>query len=106
MNVIVVPPAADEFEAAARHYEQKQIGLGKRFRDEVHRNIQWITRNPNVPRERPGGYRRVNLTIFPYYIAYMQMGETAWILAVAHSHREPDYWIERKLRIGRPSDLP
>ncbi len=52
------------------------------------------------------GYKRVNLKIFPHYIAYVQMGETIWILAIAHGHREPDYWIDRKRDIsqGTPPD--
>jgi hypothetical protein len=46
-----------------------------------------------------GGYRRVNLRTFPYYIAYIVHENTLWILAVAHSHRKPEYWIERKQEI-------
>lgn len=106
MNVVVVPQAADEFEAAAVHYDDKQPGLGQRFRDEVDRHIRWIARHAESPRLRPGGYKRVNLKIFPHYIAYVQMGETIWILAIAHGHREPDYWIDRKRDIsqGTPPD--
>jgi hypothetical protein len=35
MNIIVLPQAADEFEDAVGHYDDKQPGLGQRFRDEV-----------------------------------------------------------------------
>lgn len=46
-------------------------------------------------RERPGGYRRVNLTGFPYYIAYFIRGEHIVVAAVAHASRHPDYWKMR-----------
>ena len=78
MNIVVVPQAAGEFEDAAAHYDDKQPGLGQRFRDEVDRHIRWITQHAETPRPRPGGYRRVNLKIFPHYIAYVQIGETIW----------------------------
>ena len=61
MKLIVVPEAAEEFEAEVLYYEDKQAGLGRRFRDEVDRHIRWIAEHAELPRLRPGGYRRVNL---------------------------------------------
>jgi plasmid stabilization system protein ParE len=101
MNLLVLPQAADEFEDAVAYYEDKQAGLGQRFRDEVDQHIQWVIGHVGVPRLRPGGYRRVNLKVFPHYIAYVELGETVWVLAIAHGHREPEYWIERKQDTGR-----
>jgi len=46
------------------------------------------------------GYRRVNLKTFPYYIAYIVREDTLWILAIAHSHSKPEYWILRKNEIS------
>ena len=106
MNLVVLPQAADEFEDAAAHYADKQPGLGQRFRDEVDRHIRWIAQHAEIPRERPGGYRRVNLKVFPHYVAYVQIGETLWILAIAHGHREPEYWIDRIRDISRPGAPP
>jgi len=99
MNIILVPQASDEFEAATIYYNDKQPSLGQRFRDEVDRHIRWIAAHAETPRLRPGGYKRVNLKVFPHYIAYLQLGETIWILAIAHAHREPEYWINRTREI-------
>src|SRR5206468_3004242 len=63
MNLIVLPQAADEFEDAVAHYDDKQPGLGQRFRDEVDRHMRWIVGHPDIPRLRSGGYRRVNLKV-------------------------------------------
>ncbi len=74
--------------------------MGLRLKDEFDNHINWILYNPNVPRVRSGGYRRVNLKVFPYYIAYITREDTLWILAVAHGHRKPEYWIKRKNKIN------
>ncbi len=106
MKLIVLPQAADEFEDAVVHYEEKQPGLGRRFRDEVDQQMRWILEHPDIPRLRPAGYRRVNLKVFPHYIAYFETGATVWVLAIAHGHREPEYWIDRKREIGQPGTPP
>ena len=56
--------------------------------------------NAAIPRLRKGGYRRVNLKVFPFYIAYIIREDTLWIIAIAHSHRKPEYWIKRKYEIS------
>ncbi len=95
MNIVVLPQAADEFDDAMDYYDQQQPGLGHRFRDEVDRHIRWIGEHPEVPRLRPGGYRRVNLKVFPHYIAYTVRHEEVWVLAISHAQRRPEYWIGR-----------
>jgi plasmid stabilization system protein ParE len=104
MRLVVLPEAADEFDDAVDYYDQQQAGLGHRLRDEVDRHIRWIFEHSAIPRIRPGGYRRVNLKVFPYCIAYIVQGDTIWILAIAHSHRKPQYWIRRRLDGSQPSE--
>ena len=33
------------------------------------------------------------LEVLPYYIPYIVRDPVIWILAVAHGHRRPDYWM-------------
>jgi plasmid stabilization system protein ParE len=96
MTIRVVPEARRELRDAADFYEQQQPGLGRRLWQEVDEHIVWIAGHSEVPRLRAGGYRRVNLRIFPYYIAYIIRSNGLWILAIAHTHRQPEYWIERE----------
>jgi hypothetical protein len=84
-----------EVRDAVEYYEAERAGLGDRFWCEVDSQIRWILRNAELPRLRPGDYRRVNLSVFPYYIAYAIRGETIVLLAVAHSARKPEYWTNR-----------
>ena len=100
MRIVVLPQAADEFEAAVAYYDDKQPRLGPRFRDEVDHYIRWVSEHAEIPPLRPGGYRRVNLRAFPHCIAYVRLDETIWVLAIAHAHREPEYWIDRTQHIG------
>ena len=101
MTIRVLSEAADEFDDATAKYEDEQAGLGLRFREEVDHHIRWIVENADLPRLRHGDYRRVNLKMFPYYVAYLRLGETIWILAITHGYREPEYWIDRRQNISQ-----
>jgi len=67
------------------------------LKEEVKSVIAWITDQPKLPRVRPKGYRRLNLKVFPYYIAYIIHADVIWVLAIAHSARLPEYWITRSI---------
>jgi toxin ParE1/3/4 len=95
MIVEFLSQAKSELTDAVEYYEGELNGLGQRFWDEVDQHIAWIARNHEVPRLRPGGYRRINLKIFPYYISYVVRDPMIWILAIAHGHSRPEYWIDR-----------
>jgi ParE toxin of type II toxin-antitoxin system, parDE len=95
MIVEFLPEAKSELLHAVQYYEGQLLGLGRRFWDEVDQHINWIAENPEVPQLRSGGYRRVNLRIFPYYVAYIVRDPVIWILSIAHGHSLPEYWIDR-----------
>ena len=67
-------------------------GCGGRWDD----YLRWIAANATLPRLRPGDYRRVNLKVFPYYIAYALRHDSGVVLAIAHAERQPEYWIGRQ----------
>ena len=100
MKKIILRQAFKELSDAVSYYEEQQAGLGLKLMDEFDRHVNWILCNSTVPRIRSGGYRRVNLKTFPYYIAYIVREGILWILGVAHGHRKPEYWIERKNEIS------
>src|SRR5262249_6687891 len=91
----ILPEAEQELFHAALDYERKEIGLGVRFRNEVAALIERILFSLRLWRERAGGYRRVNLPVFPYYVAYFVREEIVLIGAVAHAKRKPNYWKKR-----------
>jgi len=95
MTLGLLAEAAEELYEAAAYYDEQQPGLGRRLEEEFHQYIAWILQNPDVPRLRRKKYRRVNLNIFPYYIAYVIREQEIRVIAFAHGHRRPEYWIER-----------
>ena len=74
MNIVVVPQAADEFGAAAADYDDKQPGLGQRFRDEVDRHIRWITQHAETPRLRPSTTATLSFRSQPRISRISRMG--------------------------------
>ncbi len=75
MKPVFDPAAAEEIEEAAGWYEAHKSGLGRDFVVEVNASIRRIIEFPN---------------------AWPPMRSDAiFIVAVAHLHRRPEYWIER-----------
>ncbi|MFP4030522.1 MAG: type II toxin-antitoxin system RelE/ParE family toxin [Desulfococcaceae bacterium] len=99
MKTIVLGEAFQELAEAIAYYEGREPGLGRKLKEEVDRHVHWIIGNPDVPRTRAGGYRRVNLKVFPYYIAYLVHENQLWILAIANGRKKPMYWIDRKKKV-------
>lgn len=95
MNIEFLPEAQVEFYDASGFYEDREIGLGMRFRAEISEVCGTIQAHPLLWREREGGFRRVNCPVFPYYIAYFIRGSTVVIAAVAHGSRRPGYGKDR-----------
>lgn len=100
MNAEILHEAKDELTAAIAYYEDAETGLGIRLKEEARKVIQWISKNPELPRLREKGYRRVNLKVFQHYVAYFIWGDTIWVVAIGHAHQRPEYWLERKKQIN------
>jgi hypothetical protein len=94
MIAFLLDDAAVELAESFAYYESRETGLGVRFRDEVAAVVKWVEEHAEIPRLRRKGYRRVNLRIFPHYIAYVIRTDQIWIVAVAHAHRRPEFWLE------------
>lgn len=95
MRVILHPEARIEYLESIQFYESRQLGLGLRFKDEVDVFIDLISADPLRFRERTSGYRRANLSVFPHYIAFLVRDDLIWVVAIAHGHRKPEFWIDR-----------
>jgi len=96
----ILSEAQAELTEAIGYYQEIEPGLGLRLKEEARAAILWIQNNYKLPRLRPRGYQRVNLKVFPYYVAYFVWNDSIWILAVAHGRRRPEYWLERKKTIS------
>ena len=95
MKVIFSKYAFQELDDATQYYEIEYQGLGKRFRDEVRKAAKRISKYPAGWSQEHYEVRKCILHKFPYKLLYSIESNHVFIIAVAHQHRKPDYWIER-----------
>lgn len=87
--------ARDEVGEANRYYNVQQAGLGARFVAEVRDAAKRIAQYPLAFPIQRGEIRKCLLQRFPYKLLYAIRNDKILIIAVAHQHREPEYWVER-----------
>jgi hypothetical protein len=87
--------ASLEYQDAIEFYELEVQGLGLRFKEEVKRALRNLIKFPDMGSIEKADIRRCILHKFPYKILYSNEGELLYIIAIAHMHREPNYWINR-----------
>lgn len=95
MNVKFLSPARREPREAVKYYEKQRTGLGKDFRDEVQSTIERIIAFPLGWSLLNSEVRRCQTKQFPYGIIYAIENDAIIIIAVAHLHRESEYWKDR-----------
>ena len=100
MNLRIEATAEAEAREAAEWYEQQRTGLGLEFLVAVDQAIQQIGVAPErfprletLPDEEL--VRRHLLTRFPYAVVYEMTASEIRIIAVAHTRRRPNYWLNR-----------
>ena len=69
-------------------YEAKQVGLGKRFLNDLKRTLDRIQFNPYIFRFEDS-YRNALLDIFPYIVIFEIDSQEIIILAVFNTHQNP-----------------
>ncbi len=95
MRVIFDNFAKLELDDGKEYYEMEVIGLGKRFKQEVKISINIIKKMPEIGSQESGNIRRYILHKFPYKVLYSIEKDHIYLIATAHLHREPMYWINR-----------
>ena len=95
MKVCFLIPAQLELDDTVAWYNQRSEGLGQEFLDELDRVVRRAIRFPlSCPKIEPG-IRRGLIARFPFGLIYGVDDDTLVVIAVAHLHRRPRYWIER-----------
>jgi plasmid stabilization system protein ParE len=95
VKVHFLAPAQSELDDAVTWYNRQASGLGREFLDELDRAVRRAVAFPMSYPEIEPGIRRSRLARFPYGLIYGLDGETLVVVAVAHLHRRPRYWIDR-----------
>ena len=96
MKVKFLTLAKLELDNATLYYELELIGLGKIFKEEIKKAILRIKLFPQGwSLDNKNKIRKYTLHKFPYKILYSLENDCILIIAIAHQHRKPDYWIDR-----------
>ena len=95
MRVRFLQVAKIELDDAVDYYNRERAGLGYELLWEVFFAIDRIRQFPQAWQVFHEEARRCLVRRFPYGIIYIQENDAILILALAHLHREPDYWIDR-----------
>ena len=95
MNIEFLQAAQMELDDAFIWYETQQKNLGRQFIQEFDAAVQRLSAFPQAYTEIEKGVLRCLVKRFPYGILYGVNRDTIVIVAVAHLHREPNYWSHR-----------
>jgi len=88
--------AETEADEAIEWYEEREVGLGTRFREALEGIIVSIQTNPFAyPVVEGSAIRRAVVNGFPYIVVYSLEVETILILSVFHTSRNPIIWRGR-----------
>ncbi|MFP4491659.1 MAG: type II toxin-antitoxin system RelE/ParE family toxin [Spirochaetaceae bacterium] len=98
MKVVFSYYAQKEFEDAFAYYELQSPGLGERFQKELRNAISRINAFPHGWPIESSEIRKCLLVRFPFKLLYSIEEDHLFIIAVAHLHREPNYWVDRDSR--------
>ena len=95
MNVRFLTLAQHEVDDAVVWFDERQEGKGLEFLNALDRSVRLIKAYPHASPEIEPEIRRCLFANFPYAVIYGVDSETIVVLAVAHTHRQPRYWIDR-----------
>lgn len=95
MHLRFLTIAQQEVDDAYEWFEASAEGRGPEFLDELDRVVRLIRSFPFAAFEIEPEIRRSLLPRFPYAVVYGIEEQTLVVIAVAHTHRQPRYWIDR-----------
>ncbi len=95
MQVEFIEPASIELDDAIEYYELQMNGLGNIFLNEVLETLDLLSQFPILWTKNTANTRKAAMRKFPYNLIYSVLNDKIYIIALAHQHREPEYWIER-----------
>ena len=70
--------------------------MRNRFRKDIQQALRRLRRWPLAAPVERGDIRRLILSRFPYKLLYSVEADRIYVIAVAHLHRAPDYWVDRR----------
>lgn len=95
MTVEFIEPARLELLDAIEYYNYISPNFGEKLFDEITDTLKLIVRFPDIWSKCSKRTRKATLKKFPYNLIYYSDNEKVVVIAVAHQHRKPNYWMDR-----------
>ena len=95
MNVRFLTLAQQEVDDAVVWFEERAEGKGLDFLDDLDRVVRLVKAYPFASPQIEPEIRRCLFARFPYSVVYGLDEDTIVVIAVAHTHRAPQYWVDR-----------
>jgi plasmid stabilization system protein ParE len=89
------PAAAAELQSSLAWYLERSAKAASAFRASVRQALAAIERNPECRPRDVRGFRAIRLHKYPFQIIYRETSRGLRVVAVAHTARLPDYWLDR-----------
>lgn len=83
-SLILTQEAADEVEASYYFYEDKQPGLGERFKLQLDETLARIQQNPEMFNVVADNFREAVLRVFPFVVVFEIVGKEIRVYSVFH----------------------
>lgn len=100
MKLQVLAEAEEEIESARRYLNEQSSGRGGRFISDLERTFANILDQPlrfgKLETLPDAPYRRALLKHFRYAVVFEVLPDEILVVAVAHTSREPNYWLGRR----------
>ena len=94
-QLIFTPEAQVDVKSTASYYDSKLQGLGKKFKNEVKRQLTLLKQNPNTRSVRYENVRLAVIDKFPYSIHYTIHKKHVIVHAIICDYRNPaEYWVK------------
>ena len=94
-ELIIEPEAELDLEQAVNWYNKQRPGLGREFLERVEEVFDRIREMPEIHSVIHRTARLALAKRFPYVICYISDGNTVYVMAVFHGHRDPNMWQDR-----------
>jgi len=88
-SLIIAQEAVDEIEASYYFYEDKQPGLGERFKKQLDETLMLIQRNPEMFNVIADNFREAVLRVFPFVVVFEVVKNEIRAYSVFYTSRNP-----------------
>jgi plasmid stabilization system protein ParE len=95
MEVAYHPLVREDVIGILRYYRGVSRELADEFYNELRTTIDRAAENPVRFHVAGKGFRRANLSRFPYHVIYEVRAESIRVMIVRHNKRHPNFGMER-----------